>query len=431
MELFSEDIVSSDLFKFFVVAVMSLLIGLSQRKLYLRNEEPSHTFGSDRTFTIIGILGFILYIIGDGSLIPFLCGGFALTVLLVVYYANKVFVRQSYGFTSIVISLVTYCLAPLIYAKELWLAILVVVSILILTEMKDKFIQFTKSMNDEEFTNLAKFLIIAGVILPVLPKNELIEGTGLTPYSIWLATVVISGISYISYLVKKYLFKDSGVIITGILGGIYSSTATCIILAKKAKEQTLNNISEYVSAIFWAITMMYAKILVLLGIFNMDLLKQYWYLFIVMIVVSALTAIFFRKKRGKDARLNEEKILVEEEEEKNPLEFKVSLLFAVLFVAFTLVTHYALQYFGDSGLRILSIIVGVTDINPFIINLFQGHHNLESSLLILAAFQAIISNNVVKMFYGIFFSGKTITKELVKGFCVIVIVNILLIIFAV
>lgn len=431
MELFSEDIVSSDLFKFFVVAVMSLLIGLSQRKLYLRNEEPSHTFGSDRTFTIIGILGFILYIIGDGSLIPFLCGGFALTVLLVVYYANKVFVRQSYGFTSIVISLVTYCLAPLIYAKELWLAILVVVSILILTEMKDKFIQFTKSMNDEEFTNLAKFLIIAGVILPVLPKNELIEGTGLTPYSIWLATVVISGISYISYLVKKYLFKDSGVIITGILGGIYSSTATCIILAKKAKEQTLNNISEYVSAIFWAITMMYAKILVLLGIFNMDLLKQYWYLFIVMIVVSALTATFFRKKRGKDARLNEEKILVEEEEEKNPLEFKVSLLFAVLFVAFTLVTHYALQYFGDSGLRILSIIVGVTDINPFIINLFQGHHNLESSLLILAAFQAIISNNVVKMFYGIFFSGKTITKELVKGFCVIVIVNILLIIFAV
>lgn len=427
MDLLDKNIISLDLFYFLVVGLLSLVIGLSQRKLYLRNEEPSHTFGSDRTFTIIGILGFILYIIGDGSLIPFLCGGFTLTVLLVVYYANKVFVRQSHGITSIVIALVTYCLAPLIYTKELWLIFLVVVSILILTEMKDKFIEFTKSMNDEEFSNLAKFLIVAGVILPVLPKNELIEGTGLTPYSIWLATVVISGISYISYLVKKYVFKEGGIIITGILGGIYSSTATCIILAKKAKEDS-KRVSEYVSAIFWAITMMYLKILVLLGIFNIDLLKQYWYLFAVMIVVSALTAVLFHK-RNDQGENNGESVVVEED--KNPLEFKVSILFAILFVAFTLVTHYALIYFGDSGLKVLSIIVGVTDINPFIINLFQSHHNIDSALLILAAFQAIISNNVVKMFYGIFFSGKTLTKELVKGFGVIVVVNILLIIFAV
>jgi uncharacterized membrane protein (DUF4010 family) len=427
MDLLDKNIISLDLFYFLVVGLLSLVIGLSQRKLYLRNEEPSHTFGSDRTFTIIGILGFILYIIGDGSLIPFLCGAFTLTVLLVVYYANKVFVRQSHGITSIVIALVTYCLAPLIYTKELWLTFLVVVSILILTEMKDKFIEFTKSMNDEEFSNLAKFLIVAGVILPVLPKNELIEGTGLTPYSIWLATVVISGISYISYLVKKYVFKEGGIIITGILGGIYSSTATCIILAKKAKEDS-KRVSEYVSAIFWAITMMYLKILVLLGIFNIDLLKQYWYLFAVMIVVSALTAVLFHK-RNDQGENNGESVVVEED--KNPLEFKVSILFAILFVAFTLVTHYALIYFGDSGLKVLSIIVGVTDINPFIINLFQSHHNIDSALLILAAFQAIISNNVVKMFYGIFFSGKTLTKELVKGFGVIVVVNILLIIFAV
>ena len=427
MNLLDKNIVSSDLFYFLVVGLLSLVIGLSQRKLYLRNEEPSHTFGSDRTFTVIGILGFILYVIGDGSLIPFLCGGFTLTVLLVVYYANKVFVRQSHGITSIVIALVTYCLAPLIYTKELWLTILVVVSILILTEMKDKFIEFTKSMNDEEFSNLAKFLIVAGVILPVLPKNELIEGTGLTPYSIWLATVVISGISYISYLVKKYVFKEGGIIITGILGGIYSSTATCIILAKKAKEDS-KRVSEYVSAIFWAITMMYMKILVLLGIFNIDLLKQYWYLFAVMIVVSALTAVLFHK-RNDQGENNGESVVVEED--KNPLEFKVSILFAILFVAFTLVTHYALIYFGDSGLKVLSIIVGVTDINPFIINLFQSHHNIDSALLILAAFQAIISNNVVKMFYGIFFSGKTLTKDLVKGFGVIIVVNILLIIFAV
>ena len=119
-----------------------------------------------------------------------------------------------------------------------------------------------------------------------------------------------------------------------------------------------------------------------------------------------------------------------EEEEKNPLEFKVAILFAILFIAFTLVTHYALLYFGDSGLRVLSIIVGVTDINPFIINLFQAQHNVSESLLMLAAFQAIISNNFVKMIYGIVFSGKKLTKQLVLGFAIICLSNILLLLIA-
>ncbi len=424
MEVVS-NILSRDMVNFFCVALMSLVVGLSQRKLFSKGDEPLHTFGSDRTFTLIGILGYILYIIGNGSLVPFLCGGATLSVLFVVYFIHKLFVQGYHGITSIVIALITYCFTPIIYEKELWMVILIVVAILVLSEMKEKFIRFTQSMNNEEFINLAKFLIIAGVILPILPKNELLEGSGLTPYSIWLATVVISGISYVSYLVKKYLFKNGGVIITGILGGIYSSTATCIILAKKAKNQQAA-LHEYVAAIFCAIAMMYFKILILLGIFNARLMAKYWMLFVTMMAVSGIIAfLFYKRGKGKNNDVDEP----EEEEEKNPLEFKVSILFAVLFVAFTLITHYALSYFGDSGLRVLSLLVGVTDINPFIINLFQTQHNIADSLLILAAFQAIISNNVVKMFYGIFFSGKTIWKELAAGFGAICVVNIALLLF--
>ncbi|MCQ2217346.1 MAG: DUF4010 domain-containing protein [Paludibacteraceae bacterium] len=417
-------ILSTDMINFLVVGVFSLLIGLSQRKLYQKEDDSINTFGSDRTFTLIGVLGYILYIIGKGSLVPFLCGGAMLSMLLCINYSYKIFKQGYHGITSIVIALITYCLTPIIYEKEMWMGILIVVSILILTEMKSKFIEFTKMMNDEEFLNLGKFLIIAGVILPVLPDSELLEGSGLTPYTIWLATVVISGISYVSYLLKKYVFKDGGIIVTGILGGIYSSTATCIILAKKAKDCT-NDTDLYVSALFCAITMMYFKFLILLGIFNNELMRQYWYLFAIMIIVSALVAFYFFKKGG-----NKEKTETAEEDkkdEKNPLEFKVAIFFAVLFVAFTLVTKYALDYFGDSGLRILSIIVGVTDINPFIINLFQSPHNVSDTLLILAAFQAIISNNVVKMLYGIFFSGRKITRPLMIGFSIICAVNIALV----
>lgn len=420
------DIFSADIVNFAVVALMSLVIGLSQRKLYEKNSDIENTFGSDRTFTLIGILGFVLYVVGSGSLTPFLFGGAALVLLLAIMYAHKLFIRQRTGITSIMIALITYCIAPIAY-KSLTIAILVVVSVLVLAEMKDKFVEFTKKMNDEEFINLAKFLIIAGVVLPILPNNELVAGSGLTPYTIWLATVVISGISYISYLVKKYIFPDGGVIITGILGGIYSSTATCIILAKKAKDHT-GDLKQYVAAIFCAISMMYFKIFILLGIFNAELTMRYWYMFVIMIIVSGIVAFFFYRQKPK-AGATGEKEKIEDEDEKNPLEFKVAILFAVLFIAFTLVTNYALMYFGDSGLRILSIIVGVTDINPFIINLFQNQ-NVTGELIVLAAFQAIISNNVVKMFYGMFFSGNKLMKDLCAGFGVICAINILLLIVA-
>lgn len=423
----TNDILSSDLLKFVLVTLMSLVIGLSQRKLYLKEEDSKHAFGADRTFTLIGILGYILYVAGSGSIVPFLCGGVTLTLLFVAYYIHKIFVQKSYGITSIVIALITYCLAPVVCEKDPWMAILVVVAVLILTEMKDKFIQFTKSMNDEEFINLAKFMIIAGVILPMLPKTELIEGSGLTPYSIWLATVVISGISYASYLVKKYVFKDGGVIITGILGGIYSSTATCIILAKKARDKN-GDLSEYVAAIFCSIAMMYFRILILLGIFNFELMLQYWYLFAIMIVTFALVALYFYTRKRRNQSVAQESQALEIEDEKNPLEFKVALLFAVLFVAFTIITHYALIYFGDSGLRVLSVIVGVTDINPFIINLFQTQHAVAGSLLILATFQAMISNSFVNMVYGVAFSGKKLLKDLALGASVICAVNILILV---
>ena len=423
----TNDILSSDLLKFVLVTLMSLVIGLSQRKLYLKEEDSKHAFGADRTFTLIGILGYILYVAGSGSIVPFLCGGVTLTLLFVAYYIHKIFVQKSYGITSIVIALITYCLAPVVCEKDPWMAILVVVAVLILTEMKDKFIQFTKSMNDEEFINLAKFMIIAGVILPMLPKTELIEGSGLTPYSIWLATVVISGISYASYLVKKYVFKDGGVIITGILGGIYSSTATCIILAKKARDKN-GDLSEYVAAIFCSIAMMYFRILILLGIFNFELMLQYWYLFAIMIVTFALVALYFYMRKRRNQSVAQESQALEIEDEKNPLEFKVALLFAVLFVAFTIITHYALIYFGDSGLRVLSVIVGVTDINPFIINLFQTQHAVAGSLLILATFQAMISNSFVNMVYGVAFSGKKLLKDLALGASVICAVNILILV---
>jgi uncharacterized membrane protein (DUF4010 family) len=416
------------LIDFFLVTVFSLLIGLSQRRINLQSHSKKF-FGSDRTFTLIGILGFILYILEPESMMLYAGGGLILGLILTANYSLKMYQFKRYGITAIITALLTYCMAPLVITQPTWLTLLVVVTILLITEMKETFTNFAKQLNNDEFVTLAKFILIVGIVLPMLPDTPIIEGISLTPYRIWLATVVISTISYSSYLLHKFVFPKSGIVISGVLGGIYSSTATVIILAKKCRTAAEEDVRQYAVAVMAAISMMYVRVLVLLSIFNQALFTKLLIYFVIMIVVCAAIALFLHLyKRNKNLSVEEE---IETKVDENPLEFRVALVFALLFVIFTLITKYTIEYFGTQGLNVLSIIVGVTDITPFLLNLFEGGYAVSNTAIGLATFQAIISSNVSKVFFGIAFSGnrKSFTRLLLSALGFIVVFNIVLLFF--
>jgi len=417
-----------NLIDFFLVTVFSLLIGLSQRKINLQAKVKKF-FGSDRTFTLIGILGFILYILEPECMMLYAGGGIILGVLLCVNYGFKLFHFKRYGITSIIIAFLTYSLAPLVITQPMWLTLLVVVTILLITEMKETFINFAKQLNNDEFINLAKFILIIGIVLPMLPDTPIIEGISLTPYKIWLATVIITTISYASYLLHKFVFPKSGIILSGILGGIYSSTATVIILAKKCKAAPEEHVREYAVAVMAAISTMYLRVLVLVSIFNQELFAKLAIFFIIMIVVCAATALFLYFYKRTKKLISEE--ATETKVDENPLEFRVALLFAALFVIFTIITQYTIEYFGTQGLTILSLIVGVTDITPFLLTLFGGGYDVSNTAIGMATFYSIISSNVSKVFFGIAFSGnrKSFSRLLLIALGFIVVLNILLLLF--
>jgi len=361
------DHIPADIIKFVLVTLFSLLIGLEQRRHHIE-EEMESLFGTDRTFTVIGILGFILYVISPQNLAPFLGGGGVIALLLGIFYYQKIQIKKRFGFTSLVIALITYCLAPLMYLQPAWMVILVVVSVLIITELKESLLQFSKKFDNGEFITLAKFLVVAGVILPLLPDTPFSAEINISPYKFWMAIVAVSAISYLSYLLKKFVFPDSGIILTGILGGLYSSTATTIILARKSKELPESN--KLVAAIILATTMMYLRIFLLALFFNKDIAFRLAPSFAVFIIVSIVIALFFLKfHRGKPKSEGEAITL---KSQTNPLEFKTAIVFAGLFIFFGTITGIINNNFGTGGINLLSFVVGVTDIDPFILNLFQS-----------------------------------------------------------
>ena len=121
----------------------------------------------------------------------------------------------------------------------------------------------------------------------------------------------------------------------------------------------------------------------------------------------------------------------EDEDGSNPLEFKVALIFAVLFVVFTIATHYTLIYAGEGGLTLLSFVSGFSDITPFILNLLQGTGNVPVSLITACSMQAIVSNIAVNMCYALFFSGKKspLRSWVLRGFGCVIAANVFLLLF--
>ena len=130
-----------------------------------------------------------------------------------------------------------------------------------------------------------------------------------------------------------------------------------------------------------------------------------------------------RRKRTNEAGQSEE-----EEDSRNPLEFKVALIFAGLFVVFTVLTHYTLLYAGTGGLTLLSFVSGFSDITPFILNLLQGTGGVATLVITACSMQAIVSNIAVNMCYALFFAGRgsALRGWILKGFGCVIAVNVCL-----
>lgn len=423
------DYLPRELVTFVLVTIFSLLIGLSQRKISLKREGETTLFGTDRTFTFIGILGYLLYILDPINYRLFMGGGAILGLLLGLNYYVKQSQFHVFGVTTIVIALITYCIAPIVDTQPSWFYVMVIVTVLTLTELKHTFTELAQRMKNDEMITLAKFLAISGIILPMLPNDNLIPGINLTPYSIWLATVVVSGISYLSYLLRRYVFRESGILVSGIVGGLYSSTATISVLARKSRKASPQDAPEYVASMLLAVSMMFLRFLILIGIFSQETLHAIYPYLLIMSAVSAGVAMFLHFKHKRKDHSGE---VEEEEDSSNPLEFKVALIFAMLFVVFTILTHYTLQYAGTGGLNLLSFVSGFSDITPFILNLLQQSTGSVAMLIITACtMQAIVSNIAVNMCYALFFAGgkSALRPWILGGFGCVIAVNICLLLF--
>jgi uncharacterized membrane protein (DUF4010 family) len=317
--------------------------------------------------------------------------------LLYAIFFYKTSNEKKHSIILFLVMLIVYTFGPLIVLFPIWMPSLIFVLIIFILNAKKRIYEFNEKMNTFEFETLGKMVLLSAVILPLLPKDTIIPYLGISFYKVWLTVVVISSISYAGYIVQKYLFPSKGLFLTGLIGGTYSSTATTVVLSKKAKVLTKNHIIT--ASIIAATTMMYIRLVVISCIFNIEVARLVVIPFSFFILFSSLLSFFYYKK----ALVTEHNIEIED---KNPLELGTAFIFAFLFIVMMLITNFVIQHYGTSGLKLLSSIVGFSDIDPFILSLLTGKQTIQLSEISSAIIIAAGSNNILKAIYSLWFGSK-------------------------
>src|SRR5258708_3625182 len=343
-------------------------------------------------------MGYAIALLSGPQVLPVTLGLVVVAGFLLLSYRNKLASSGLAGITTEMSALTTYLVGALVSYEHFWLAPRLSVASAPLRELKPALEGLPRRIPQEEILTFTKFLLLTAVVLPVLPYRD-IGPFQINPSKTWLVVVAVSTGSYGSYVLQRLTKERGGLLLAGVLGGAYSSTVTTVVLAKRAAREEHGRLIP--GATLTASGMMYLRLVVLIGAFNRPLMLLLAPSFLSLGAVAIGVGWLWSRSGGH------QEVVKREFQPKNPLALGTALLFALLFVVMLTGTHLAVVYLGNTGVYTLAAIMGVTDVDPFIMGLTQAAGTLTplplaaTGILIAAA-----SNNVVKGVYAYVLSSR-------------------------
>ncbi|MGC2210927.1 MAG: MgtC/SapB family protein [Candidatus Korobacteraceae bacterium] len=377
--------------KILLVLFLSFLIGLEREEH--KAEAGYYGFGGVRTFPLIGLIGYSMALLSGTQLLPLTVGFLVIGGFLSLSYWHKLSSAEYPGVTSEMSGLATYLVGALVYYEHFWIATTLSVASLLLLELKTGLEKLASRAAPGEILTVAKFLLLSAVILPILPNQEF-GRFHINPFKTWLVVVAVSTISYGSYILQKLTKERGGVVLAAFLGGAYSSTLTTVVMARRAAHEEHPHL--FAGGILIASGVMYLRLVALLALFNRHLMSLLAIPFIALAALAMVVGWIW--SRRPDANMDAVK---RKFDPNNPLELLTAFFFAVLFLAMVVATQLAVTYLGRAGVDILAAVMGVTDVDPFIMGMTQAAGSLTPlNVAAGAVLIAAASNNLVKGIYA-------------------------------
>jgi len=391
--------------RFLLLVALGFFLGLAFEEFHARANQKRP--GGIRTFPLLAVVGAILYRLDPAHLLPLCAGLLALSGWLTCYYWRHIGEIDPDGFPNVglmvpICNVLAFLLGPVAIAEPPWVAVGATAAGVLFLTARDTLHGLARRMELTEVVNAGRFLVLTGFILPLLPDTPVTTLTSITPRQVWLAVVAVCSVSYASYLLQRYVAPASAGLLTAILGGLYSSTATTVVLARRARTEA-GATRQTQTGIVLATAIMYLRLLLVIGVFNLNLaLAVAPYMLGLAGVGLLLAAGLYRFVPARSIGDPDAA------DPDNPLELGAAAIFAAAFIVISLLSSWAAARFGTAGIYVLAAIVGVSDIDPFVLSLAQnGAGQITVTVGTVAILLAASSNNLLKAGYVVLYSGGT------------------------
>ena len=392
-----------------VALALGLLVGV-ERGWETRRRAEGRRVAGFRTFGLIGLLGGLWALIAAETGVLVLAVAFAaLAAVLIVSQIQFLRKDGDVGATTMVAALVTFALGALAGYGEMTLAAAGAVVVTLLLGVKPQLHGLVERLERDELMAVIKLLLMSVVLLPVLPDRGYGPWQALNPYRIWWMVVLIAGINFTGYMAIKLAGARRGVLLTGLFGGLASSTATTIGLARLAKGTTTLKRLAAAGIIVAATTMLPRMLLVAAVVAPPLALRLAGPLLLGTLTGCGAAAWLWQRARRRAAPDGVAR--------RNPFELSVALQFGAL-LAVVMVLSYALQaWLGHAGLYLLGAVSGLSDVDAVTLSLGArvGEASLGAEVAAVAILLAAAVNTLVKAALAAAISGAELAWRVALG----------------
>jgi uncharacterized membrane protein (DUF4010 family) len=336
---------------------LGLLVGIER-------EHVAKRLGGIRTFPMITILGALCALLAQSLGVWILAAG-VISVSGLIVMGNLLEARNGSvrpGLTTEVAMLLMFGVGAYLIVGSREIAVAIGSGVAILLHLKGELHGVTKKLGGDDVRAMMQFALISFIILPILPNRTYGPYAVFNPRSIWFMVVLIVGISLTGYIAYKLFGARVGLVLSGILGGLISSTATSVSYARRsALQPTLANVGATVIAM--ASTILFFRVLLEIATVAPRFLNDAGPPLLTLGVLLGVASVFlwFRCR-------NEESTLPPQE---NPSELRAALVFGLIYAAVLFAVAAVKDGFGGRGLFVVAILSGLTDVDAITLSVSQ------------------------------------------------------------
>lgn len=406
--------------RFAVALLIGALIGLEREFVSQRSEDPE--FAGIRTFSLMALLGAIsAYFSEQFGILLFVAAYLGITLLVWGTTLGEAIRGHEEGITTEVVALIVPLLGAMVVWGEVELAAALGVITALLLALKQGLHGLARRMSVADLRTTLEFALITAVVLPLVPNQSFGPFGVLNPREIWYLVVLVSGIGFLGYILVKVLGAEQGVGLTGVLGGLVSSTATTVSFAGRSKENPGLS-AVLVRGVMLASSIMFPRVMIEVAVVYSPLLRMVSIPLVTMLVVNLILVYWLWRRRPAEEGEGRERMEV-----SNPLRLPAAIGFALAFAVVLIVVRAANEFFGYAGVYVASAITGVTDVDAITLSVSElaSLGQIEMQVAAVGILLASLVNTTAKAVIAWVLGSRAMRQTIVRVFGFVLLAGII------